>query len=75
MGSTPIIGLTANAERSKHEECGEAGMNGFASKPVTAERLAAAINAGVCAADTLLLLDAGVLAQLTSDIVRTARLT
>jgi signal transduction histidine kinase/DNA-binding response OmpR family regulator len=68
VGSTPIIGLTANAERSKQEECREAGMNGFASKPITAERLAAAIDAGVSPADMSPALDMRVLAQLAGDI-------
>ena len=40
---TPIVGLTAGAERGREAACREAGMDGFVSKPVTAERLAAAI--------------------------------
>jgi signal transduction histidine kinase/AmiR/NasT family two-component response regulator/HPt (histidine-containing phosphotransfer) domain-containing protein len=68
VGSTPIIGLTANAERSKQEECGEAGMNGFASKPITADLLAAAIDAGVSLVDTSPVLDTRVLAMLAGDI-------
>ena len=45
VGRTPIIGLTANAEPSKEAACHDAGMDGFVSKPVTAERLATAIQA------------------------------
>lgn len=41
----PIIGLTANATRYDETICLAAGMNGFATKPITAERLAAAIGA------------------------------
>ena len=42
-GCTPIIGLTASAEPGNEVACRRAGMDGFVSKPVTAERLAAAI--------------------------------
>ena len=75
MGQTPIIGLTANAERSKEAACKEAGMDGFVSKPVTAERLAAAIEAVVIAGavtptgeSVLPLLDERVLDRLADDI-------
>jgi CheY-like chemotaxis protein len=39
----PIIGLTANAEASDASACREAGMNGFATKPISRERLAQAM--------------------------------
>jgi DNA-binding response OmpR family regulator len=75
LGRTPIIGLTANAERSKEAACRDAGMDGFASKPVTAERLAAEIEAVItaCDADATTvdewpLLDASVLGRLAGDI-------
>jgi len=41
----PIIGLTANAFQSDEEACLEAGMDGFLAKPVTLDRLSAAIAA------------------------------
>jgi hypothetical protein len=75
VGQTPIIGLTANAERSKEAACKEAGMDGFVSKPVTAERLAAAIEAVVIVGavtptgeSVLPLLDERVLDRLADDI-------
>jgi two-component system, sensor histidine kinase len=67
-GTAPIIGLTANAMESKAAECREAGMNGFIGKPVTAERLAAGINAVVGPADRTSLLDEQILAVLADDI-------
>ena len=67
-GRTPIIGLTANAERSKEAECREAGMDGFASKPITAERLTAVINEVLASAGTPPLLDERALTLLAVDI-------
>jgi signal transduction histidine kinase/DNA-binding response OmpR family regulator len=67
-GRTPIIGLTANAERSKEFECREAGMDGFASKPITAERLAAVINEVLASAARPTLLDDRALTSLAADI-------
>ncbi|WP_416397232.1 response regulator [Allohahella sp. A8] len=40
---TPIIALTANAERSEIERCFQIGMNDFVSKPFTIERLSQSI--------------------------------
>ncbi|CAH2605600.1 Histidine kinase (plasmid) [Rhodovastum atsumiense] len=39
-GRVPVIGLTANAFRDDEAECRAAGMDGFAPKPITRERLA-----------------------------------
>ena len=39
----PLVGLTANVLTTDKEACLEAGMNGFLTKPVTAERLAETI--------------------------------
>ena len=82
VGRTPIIGLTANAERSKEAACREAGMDGFVSKPVTAERLAAAIEAVMIAGavtptgeSVLPLLDERVLDGLRTISVRMAQST
>jgi signal transduction histidine kinase/response regulator of citrate/malate metabolism len=41
---TPIVGLTASAQRRDEEACIAAGMNGFATKPITAGRLREAID-------------------------------
>ncbi|MCW5719648.1 MAG: response regulator [Devosia sp.] len=41
--ATPIIGLTANAFDSDREACLDAGMDGFVAKPVTREKLVAAL--------------------------------
>jgi signal transduction histidine kinase/DNA-binding response OmpR family regulator len=71
---TPIVGLTANAERSREAACREAGMDGFVSKPVTAERLAEAIDdvtttcRGEAKADCCPQLDEAVLSRLADDI-------
>jgi signal transduction histidine kinase/ActR/RegA family two-component response regulator len=40
----PIIGLTANVLASDEDACRRAGMDGFLTKPVTADRLLAAID-------------------------------
>ncbi len=42
-GRIPIIGLTANAMADDRERCLEAGMTHFESKPISADRLSAAI--------------------------------
>ncbi|MGE0224405.1 MAG: ATP-binding protein [Acetobacteraceae bacterium] len=44
---TPIVGLTANAAPQDERACRDAGMDGFVTKPVSAERLAAAIDAAL----------------------------
>ena len=36
----PLVGLTANVLTTDKEACLDAGMNGFLTKPVTADRLA-----------------------------------
>ncbi|WP_421910473.1 response regulator [Marinobacter sp.] len=41
---TPIIALTANAERTEIRRCKEAGMDDFISKPFTQERLVQSIH-------------------------------
>ncbi len=43
----PIIGLTANAEPSDALACRQAGMNGFATKPISSERLSQAMHAAL----------------------------
>ena len=40
---TPVVALTANAFREDAEECFEAGMDDFVSKPVNIDRLAAVL--------------------------------
>lgn len=42
--STPIIALTANALRETKEQCFEAGMDEFATKPITIDGLSVAIS-------------------------------
>jgi CheY-like chemotaxis protein len=43
VGRLPIIGLTASAIRADEAACRNAGMNGFTTKPISAKRLAQAI--------------------------------
>ncbi len=43
-GSVPIVAMTANAFGSDQAACLEAGMNGFVSKPIDADKLAEAID-------------------------------
>jgi PAS domain S-box-containing protein len=43
VGQTPVIALTANALISDRENCLTAGMNGYVSKPFTAQALMAEI--------------------------------
>jgi signal transduction histidine kinase/CheY-like chemotaxis protein/HPt (histidine-containing phosphotransfer) domain-containing protein len=43
-GAVPIIGLTANAMRADEAKCLAAGMNFFATKPISGDRLADAID-------------------------------
>jgi CheY-like chemotaxis protein/HPt (histidine-containing phosphotransfer) domain-containing protein len=66
VGATPIIGLTAKADSGSETECRVAGMNGFVSKPVNAERLEQAMMAA--AAQAWPLLDERVLRRLADDI-------
>jgi CheY-like chemotaxis protein len=40
---TPVIAMTANAFREDMEKCFASGMDDFVSKPVTLDRLAAAL--------------------------------
>jgi CheY-like chemotaxis protein len=40
---TPIVGLTANAMTGDREQCLEAGMDGYVSKPVRTAELFAVI--------------------------------
>jgi CheY-like chemotaxis protein/HPt (histidine-containing phosphotransfer) domain-containing protein len=44
-GRVPILAVTANAFAHDRDACFAAGMNGFVSKPIVADRLAEAINA------------------------------
>ena len=41
--NTPIIAMTANASDKDGDECLDAGMDGFLSKPVLKDRLSEAI--------------------------------
>jgi len=43
LDATPIIGLTANARADDEAACRAAGMDGFLTKPVSAERLSSAL--------------------------------
>lgn len=47
VGAIPIIGLSANAFRSDEDAGRDAGMNGFATKPINTDRLAAEITAAL----------------------------
>ena len=74
-GRTPIIGLTASADRGHEIACREAGMDGFVTKPVTAQRLAAAIetvmargNQETPTMDDMPILDETVLHALADDV-------
>ena len=62
---TPIIGLTANA--SDEMACRESGMDGFVTKPLTAKRLIAAIEAVLHPCKPAIL-DETVLSALAVDI-------
>jgi two-component system, sensor histidine kinase and response regulator len=44
-GRVPILAVTANAFSHDRDACFAAGMNGFVSKPIVADRLVEAINA------------------------------
>ncbi len=75
VARTPIVGLTASAERGREVACRAAGMDGFVTKPVTAPRLAAAIEAVMAGhepatppVDELPMFDADVLRSLAWDI-------
>jgi two-component system sensor histidine kinase/response regulator len=75
IGRVPIIGLTANVEASQLAACRDAGMNAIISKPITAARLAYAIEEAGCVGDCALsavaewpMLDEDVLRQLAQDI-------
>jgi CheY-like chemotaxis protein len=39
----PVVALTAHASEEAWEECAEAGMNAFATKPIRPEKLSTAI--------------------------------
>jgi two-component system sensor histidine kinase/response regulator len=45
--AVPVVGLTASALQADRDACMEAGMDGLATKPVTRDRLAAAIDAAI----------------------------
>jgi signal transduction histidine kinase/CheY-like chemotaxis protein len=50
--SRPIIALTAHAMREEQERCRQSGCNGHLSKPISAERLIAAISQYACPSPT-----------------------
>jgi len=74
IGRVPIVGLTANTDCGQRTACRNAGMDGCVSKPVTAERLASAIEDAVRGNGAWLsradwpVLDEAVLLRLAGDI-------
>jgi signal transduction histidine kinase/DNA-binding response OmpR family regulator len=65
---TPIVAMTANAMTGDRERCIEAGMDGYLTKPVRPDELAAAISQWLPTAEVEAPIDAGVVDRTVFDV-------